>query len=292
MYDGGLRLAVVILVAGCGRFGFEAATATPGDAAIDTGDTANACGDSVLVAPEQCDLGDVANGDGCNASCEIEPGFLCSETGCARAGGTTATAGATLAPVGGNGGTPFARECQAGSVLVGFTAGIVDTNLTRMVAACAPLTFGFDGQAELGAEVFTDPEGTALANGGEGAAFCPAGSVVTGYSGESTNAQFVRGIALSCRTLAQLGGELVFGPAVQSDVIGSLGIATMPKSCEPGSVARAWIGRADNVIDQMTLRCDPIVASPCGNAVLDAGEACDDGNMVNGDGCSALCVVE
>jgi len=33
-------------------------------------------------------------------------------------------------------------------------------------------------------------------------------------------------------------------------------------------------------------------ASTCGNAVLGPGEACDDGNNVDGDGCTALCVKE
>jgi cysteine-rich repeat protein len=30
----------------------------------------------------------------------------------------------------------------------------------------------------------------------------------------------------------------------------------------------------------------------CGNGVLETGEGCDDGNMTNGDGCSALCQIE
>jgi cysteine-rich repeat protein len=32
--------------------------------------------------------------------------------------------------------------------------------------------------------------------------------------------------------------------------------------------------------------------SKCGDGVIDPGEQCDDGNMVSGDGCSALCQVE
>ena len=30
----------------------------------------------------------------------------------------------------------------------------------------------------------------------------------------------------------------------------------------------------------------------CGNGILDAGEGCDDGNTANGDGCSSVCQVE
>lgn len=35
-----------------------------------------------------------------------------------------------------------------------------------------------------------------------------------------------------------------------------------------------------------------VKAATCGNAVLDAGESCDDGNLASGDGCSALCLAE
>ena len=33
-------------------------------------------------------------------------------------------------------------------------------------------------------------------------------------------------------------------------------------------------------------------ASTCGDSVLDTGEECDDGNVENGDGCSATCLFE
>lgn len=43
-------------------------------------------------------------------------------------------------------------------------------------------------------------------------------------------------------------------------------------------------------------RCSPLsstcVRLGCGDAVLDSDEACDDGNLVDGDGCSARCAIE
>ena len=33
-------------------------------------------------------------------------------------------------------------------------------------------------------------------------------------------------------------------------------------------------------------------AIACGNGIKEQNEACDDGNIVNGDGCSAMCQVE
>ncbi|MEM6640720.1 MAG: DUF4215 domain-containing protein [Pseudomonadota bacterium] len=37
------------------------------------------CGDSIIGAGEDCDDGNLAGGDGCSASCDIEPGFSCVE---------------------------------------------------------------------------------------------------------------------------------------------------------------------------------------------------------------------
>jgi len=42
---------------------------------------ASVCGDSVLTGYEQCDDGNAAPGDGCSASCRLEPGFKCAPSG-------------------------------------------------------------------------------------------------------------------------------------------------------------------------------------------------------------------
>ena len=34
------------------------------------------------------------------------------------------------------------------------------------------------------------------------------------------------------------------------------------------------------------------VAAVCGNGILETGEECDDGNLINGDGCSSTCTIE
>ena len=35
-----------------------------------------------------------------------------------------------------------------------------------------------------------------------------------------------------------------------------------------------------------------ITAAVCGNGILETGEECDDGNLINGDGCSSTCTIE
>jgi cysteine-rich repeat protein len=51
----------------------------------------------------------------------------------------------------------------------------------------------------------------------------------------------------------------------------------------------------DGVVDCTDPDCwaDPACgAATCGNGVVDAGEECDDGNAVNGDGCDVTCMLE
>ena len=35
------------------------------------------CGNSALIASEMCDDGNTADGDGCSATCTLEPGYMC-----------------------------------------------------------------------------------------------------------------------------------------------------------------------------------------------------------------------
>ena len=61
----------------------------------------------------------------------------------------------------------------------------------------------------------------------------------------------------------------------------------------------AWCAQNGGVPACFTAACDPdqgciytALAGCCGNLVVEAPEACDDGNLVPGDGCSASCVNE
>ena len=35
-----------------------------------------------------------------------------------------------------------------------------------------------------------------------------------------------------------------------------------------------------------------VVTIVCGNGIVQTGEQCDDGNLINGDGCSSVCMIE
>ena len=56
---------------------------------------------------------------------------------------------------------------------------------------------------------------------------------------------------------------------------------------------RARLGFAlQGLVHGVRAVCLPTKAPACGNAVLDPGEVCDDGNLVGGDGCRADCTRE
>lgn len=69
------------------------------------------CGDKLIAGAEQCDDGNTANGDGCSASCAVEPGFTCS--GCPS--GPTSSCVATC----GDGIVAGTEECDDGNSVNG-----------------------------------------------------------------------------------------------------------------------------------------------------------------------------
>ena len=40
------------------------------------------------------------------------------------------------------------------------------------------------------------------------------------------------------------------------------------------------------------LDCSSVTSPVCGNGIIESGEQCDDGNLVDGDGCSSTCQIE
>ena len=50
--------------------------------------TSSVCGNGIIEAGEQCDDGDTVSGDGCSATCQVEPGWTCvgEPSVCSRCG--------------------------------------------------------------------------------------------------------------------------------------------------------------------------------------------------------------
>ncbi|MDD3498137.1 MAG: hypothetical protein PHH24_01370 [Candidatus Moranbacteria bacterium] len=76
----------------------------------------------------------------------------------------------------------------------------------------------------------------------------------------------------------------------RSNTGGTWNTGTLNNIGEYRYMIECWNSNGDLATSQATLRVNP--ANPCGNGVLDPGETCDDGNTIDGDGCSSTCQTE
>lgn len=132
------------------------------------------CGDGVLEPGEDCDDQNYTGGDGCSASCELEPGWSCDEepSVCTResqGGDAYYTVSTSRSPPAGGSFSPTARSVLAGSITTftitanseyrvgsvtgcgGSLAGNVYT--TGVIDAACTVTAGFVAVPPISAEV-------------------------------------------------------------------------------------------------------------------------------------------
>jgi large repetitive protein len=210
------------------------------------------CGDGALSPREECDDGNTANGDGCSATCGIEPGYGCTgqPSACAKTCG--------------NGNLNPGEQCDDGNV----TGGDGCNASCRVEAGYACPT---PGQACV--------------------ATCGNGAVDPGEQCDDGNTFGSDGCSASCRvetgytcsgspsTCAPLCGNGVLDPGELCDD----GNTALGDGCSNACTLEA--GYACATPGQPC-------AKTCGNGNVDPGEQCDDGNLTSGDGCATECRVE
>lgn len=221
------------------------------------------CGDGKKVEAEECDDGNKENGDGCNQACQIELDYECpvENTPCVST------------VVCGNGILSSVETCDDGNTADGdgcsADCSTVEPGWQCRVPgkACVPVCGDMvltgsencdDGNAVSGdgcsSTCLTEP-GYSCVDTVCTAAVCGNGVVETGES---------------CDLGAELNG-LFYG-----DGSGCSKTCTQEPQCRDGS--------------GVTVAC----STACGDGNIDTadGEACDDGNAVDGDGCSSTCQLE
>ncbi len=239
---------------------------------------AEACGDGALNPEEECDDGNLANGDGCNARCVVEPTDL---------GGPGDYAG------GGHGGTfdRFAFTAAQTSALTAFThdgmGGCPGDTRMRLIDRTGPepVEIAFDDNGGAGAcsriERRIEAGRYELVVEGVGALppyrlnltldpidleTCGNGRLDDGEQCDDGNNFNGDGCGHACTLEAQCGNNVV----------------EPTEACDDGNRAAG---------DGCSPTCQ-VEAARCGNGRVEAGETCDDGNLANGDGCDALCARE
>lgn len=221
------------------------------------GETANCCGNGVLDAGEACDDGNAAGRDGCSASCENE--------------GSQAVGRGALC---GNGIVDFEPElggesCDDGNTTSGDGCSSSCLNegsipVTQVTAVCG--------------------NGIVEALAGEE---CDDGALCTDGRSCTSNAD-CRGIG-DGRCAPRDGGSCS-RVCLNEGTPQCRSVCSTPagRTCQVDGDCRGTVNGAP-----VAGTCDLVsVGACCGNGTLEAGEDCDDGNGVAGDGCSLTCLNE
>lgn len=259
---------------------------------------AQVCGDSEPDAGEQCDDGNLANGDGCDATCQVEAGFECSS---AISGQTTE------------------NLLQNGS----FEAGDTGWNQSGIpsLPICTPSTCGSGNDFSI-----EQLSGGWFRAGDAVSAASATASQIVNIPTDATTLELAIWPA-ACEpeggngdtiTVAIDGNEVFNSATCNSsasyDIFPSIDLAiasggpyndntphviaiTGMMDFTPGDAGSGTI-YVDNVVLSRPLN-PPIPPNPsacielfCGDGVTSAGEQCDDANLIDGDGCSSSCQIE
>ena len=241
-------------------------------------EAAGVCGNGKLESSEGCDDGGTGNGDGCNAVCAIETGFDCNSTAPGDTGDSSCASGVcdsvgNVAPgicedagVCGNGILETNEGCDDGGVSNGD--GCNSTCLVELGSACNELVPGNIGNPSC-ANGVCDTLGNPTPGICEAFGVCGNGALENGEGCDDGNVANGDGCDGTC--LVENGN------ACNSSPLGTIGSA----SCASGIC---------DIIGNVSGICEPV--GTCGNGVLEANEGCDDGSVVNGDGCNSLCLIE
>ncbi len=215
-----------------------------------------------ILYTEACDDGDRDDEDGCSASCTIETGFTCDDAGCFS----------TL----GDGILASNEGCDDGNLIDGDGCSAAGTN--ECGDGTRDITSPYTEACDDGNDV--DEDGCSASCSIESGWNCPvnvasptATSVCASTCGDSIVAV---GMQETCDD-----GNTVSGDGCSSTCVSEL------LFCGDGAC------RIDQNEDWNT--CPADCSRPqagCGDGGIQAGEQCDDGNNVGGDGCAAVCTNE
>lgn len=265
-------------------------------------------GNCVLDAGEQCDDCNALDGDGCDAGGQREAGWACDLPGepCLPLSGFTAATPAQVGYIGSGGGSDFSRSCPEGSVLIGViaedAASCACASPANQLGSLQPLcaTVAAKAAGRLGWDAPLTPLDRVGGLQGVGAQLgmlaCPVDEFLVGvHAGGGGVYGDITSIGISCSPFAletdAAGHAMVSGTAWTSATLGS-SAPPLPLGCPADQLATEIGGRHGAVIDGVSVSCSTLSPTFCGDGVVDAHEACDDGNVTPGDGCDSFCGVE
>ncbi|HEY6175053.1 MAG TPA: DUF4215 domain-containing protein, partial [Kofleriaceae bacterium] len=228
-------------------------------------DAASRCGDGDLETGEQCDDGNAMPGDGCSASCQIEPGWVCISPGSPCLHLMYCGDGVVTAP----------EMCDDGNAMPGdgcSGACQIEPNYACPTPGqpCVSTIVCGDGIVE-GLEACDDGTTTGTHGCSADCMMVTAGWTCPPAGGACT------------MTTTAMCGDAHLDPGEQCDDGNTADGDGCSSAClvDPGYTCPV-----------PGMRCTLIEFCGDGTINLDLGEQCDDGNATSGDGCSSLCMQE
>jgi fibro-slime domain-containing protein len=214
------------------------------------------CGDGIIEPPEQCDDGNTVSGDGCSASCTIEPFWVCPmpDKPC------------VYTVVCGDGKVQGSEQCDDGNTTSGD--GCSSTCQVEPGWQCP----------NPGVHCIAKACGDGIVAGNEQ---CDDGNTTSG-DGCSATCMLEPGFACVNQGMPP---KSVCHKTVCGD-----GIKEGFEQCDDGNLIPY-----DGCSPTCTIepKCAGGTCTPvCGDGLKFPQEQCDDGNLINGDGCSSTCMIE
>ncbi len=210
-----------------------------------------------------CDDGNTANGDGCDAACQIEPCWTCAgdPSICSPAADGSACEDGSVCTVG--------EACAGGACVGGAPVSPPCTDMTGRwnqhaeTTAPGPPTYDFASDvSQRGSDlVFRD------AGSGRATLVGTIDPTTGGFDLRSVNPDFF------CDPFDPLTGSV----AATGETFAAAGTTEVP---------------FPSIGDQCGTYPLTETGTRCGSGTIDPTEECDDGNLKDGDGCSATCHVE
>jgi cysteine-rich repeat protein len=246
------------------------------------------CGDGVIGPAEQCDDGNTADGDGCNATCRLENAVTEIEP---NEDGATATGASGIT------GNDFA--------IANANANGAFTTSKRILAAINPsgdedvfaITNPNAGPVQARFDIWSLAAGKGLGVScgstiDTGLNIRDAAGAALASNDDRTSSDFCSGL-----TFTITAGQTVYAHVVERGDNATIASYVLDVGFTPIICGDTVVGPTEQCDDGNTMDGDGCSATcqleiVCGNGVIQAGETCDDANSANGDGCSSTCTIE
>ena len=237
---------------------------------------AKACGDGVVAGDEECDDGNTNTADGCNNFCEIEASYACTIN---ASGKSTCQKG----------------RCGDGKVQKGEACDDGDTNDTNGCSNTCMLTAGYQCPITGGKCVTMTCGDSSIKpkDGYVGYEQCDDGKTQAGDGCSATctlEDHYYCANDACTRVTRGTCGDGIVGGGEQCDDGNNKGADGCSPTCQ---IEAAFYCKNTAYNDRNSL-----CSTRCGDGLTmwmltgPGKEECDDGNLVNGDGCSSDCKVE